>query len=195
MDHARPSSRRRVYGDLRQLADELQVGDFSALSAGIGIGKTKARSPSCPAPEVRRASVERFPTPPKAAGNDGGPVARVGDPSAGRSAADAPRPSRVLPIELKLVAWGTDLLFVALMTATALALAALLAAMRGGDAPLTIDEWLAVRPVQWLAGLSVYAALGGLYGIYGGYMLLFKVVAGRTLGESLFLRFSLVRKG
>lgn len=182
-DHVRSSSSRRVYGDLRQLAEDLQLNDFTALSVGIGIGQAKPKTRFAPPVRPMATVAAKAPVVYQE------PIVRHEQP---RPA--APQNRSKLPFELRLVAWGLDLLFVALAALTALALATLLAAMRGGQPPITADEWLAVRPVQWLAGLSIYAVLGGLYGIYGLYIGLFKIVAGRTLGESLFFRLRLVRK-
>lgn len=188
MDHARSSSSRRVYGDLRQLAEDLQLGDFTALSVGIGIGQTQARTRLTP-PQAMATAAARMPQVFAAGPSFPAPALNVSNPPSSRSA-----PAGKIPFELRLVAWGLDLMFVALAAFTALALATLLAAMRGGQPPMTADEWMAVRPMQWLASLPIYAWLGGLYGIYGAYMALFKIVAGRTLGESLFFRRRLVPK-
>jgi hypothetical protein len=93
-----------------------------------------------------------------------------------------------LPFELRLVAWSVDFAFVVACVGLAMALAAILAAARSGDgAGLLARDWLALAPVQWLAAFPPHYILGGVYAVYLLYHLVFKLLAGTTMGETLLV--------
>lgn len=97
-----------------------------------------------------------------------------------------PQPSgpRILTWEKRLVAWSLDFLFVASSLVVCLALALLLAAMRAGNP----DDWWTLKPIRWLGLFRPYEVLGGVYGSFFGYYALFRILAGKTLGEGLMAR-------
>ena len=63
----------------------------------------------------------------------------------------------------------------------AIASSVLLTTWRHGEP----DNWLDLKQLKWLSGLSPVVVLASVYGLYLVYSVLFKLVAGRTLGESL----------
>ncbi len=143
---------------------------FTALSVGIGIG---ALRPPGPAPSARNV-VNKAP----------------GDSQVTRAipqVADAPQVRGQAPrvkglgFSHRILAYGLDFFFVALTLAVALALATVLSAVRTGET----ENWLATKPIQWLAGLNPFAIVGGVYGAFFAYALVFKVLAGKTVGEGL----------
>lgn len=149
---------------------------FTALSVGIGIGDLK--SPSLggqrvakggPGPDV--SVVHKVAMPPMA------PL-QVAEPQ-GKALAKPQIKGR--GFSHRILAYGLDFFFVALTLAVALALATLLSAVRTGET----DNWLATKPIQWLASLNPYTIVGGVYAAFFAYALVFKVLAGKTVGEGL----------
>jgi hypothetical protein len=101
----------------------------------------------------------------------------------------APRPQRAtLAFEKRLVAWSLDFFFVALTLAVLLALITVATAVRSGGG----EDVFQLPPVQWLMGVNPLELVAGVYALFFAYVLLFKTVAGVTLGESL-LRARLAR--
>ncbi len=143
---------------------------FTALSVGIGIGDLR---PPGPPPSARNVV------------NKGPVIPRV--THAIPQVADAPQVRGQLPrvrgrgFSYRILAYGLDFFFVALTLAVALALATVLSAVRTGET----ENWLAAKPIQWLAGLNPFAIVGGVYGAFFAYALVFKVLAGKTVGEGL----------
>ena len=81
----------------------------------------------------------------------------------------------------RLFAYGLDFFFVAVSLGVALGLATLLTAVRTGET----DNLLGAAPVQWVVSAKPYVLLAVVYGAFLAYGLLFKVLAGRTCGETL----------
>lgn len=202
--------------DLRAFADNLDASSFRALSAGIGLGAVKpTQAPPQTLPRQAAQGSSFAPTPvaptPVAARSLNGASSRpmkVTKPSrqaashgalksSSRHAAKASqpkapvasaRPYPVLGWERKLMAWGLDLVFVGSTLAVLVALVTLLAAARSGET----NDVFTLAPIQWLTSINPLELVGGVYGLYFAYILLFKLVAGVTLGESL-LRARLAR--
>lgn len=151
-------------------SDEIR---FEALSVGIGIGglrpldSQRVRQAARPGPAV----VNKATTIPAM------PVQVIESPSNARNLPRAKGPG----ISVRLLAYGLDFFFVALTLGVALALATVLSAVRTGET----ENWLATKPIQWLAGLNPFAIVGAVYGAFIVYALLFKALAGKTVGESL----------
>lgn len=179
--------------DLRDFAETLDLTAFKALSSGIGIGKTKElAAPAQALPRKAEMPRSELPRPQVVQGGSSG-EARKGKalkPSKGAKAsraAQAPAAGHAgmrLSLERRLFAWGLDFFFVALSLAVLLAIFTVLAAVRSGAS----GDPFALAPVQWLFGLKPLEVLAAVYGLFFAYVLLFKVVAGRTLGESLLVR-------
>jgi hypothetical protein len=197
--------------DLREFADNLDLTGFKALSAGIGLGAVRTGPPDPKKGTAARAgspgnqpdawavSAGTTPTPlvsayeiPQAVGGRAARAAQVRKaqapktqkrPQAANPGAEAPRSKGKPPlgIERKLLAWGLDFAFVALSLGVLVALFVLLTAVRTGE---TADLF-ALAPVQWLLGVKPLALVFGVYALFFAYILLFKVVAGATLGETL----------
>jgi hypothetical protein len=89
----------------------------------------------------------------------------------------------------RLFAYSFDFILVCATLVTGLLCAAVWQAAETGLDPTT--DWDSLAPVQWLSGFEVVEILGGVYAIFLAYTILFKAVAGWTVGESLL---SLVRK-
>ncbi len=152
---------------------------FTALSVGIGIGDL--RSPTLDSQRLARRSpgndadlVNKAPQPQRTAM---APM-QVSEPQ-GKASAPAKRQGR--GFSFRILAYGLDFFFVALTLAVALALATVLSAVRTGET----DNWLATKPIQWLAGLDPYVIVGGVYAAFFAYALVFKLLAGKTFGEGL----------
>jgi hypothetical protein len=79
------------------------------------------------------------------------------------------------------MAWAVDFFFVTSSLALALAMATGIAAARAGSETSLLD----LRPVTWLAGFAPYQILIGVYGVFLAYGLFFRVLVGRTFGESV----------
>ena len=197
--------------DLRNFADNLELGGFKALSAGIGFAVVKPAQPvtqtlARQGAHAVAAHPQTWVTAPAVAAHapreqakrakarnvkkDGG-VARKGTGTAPVSVTTAPAASKrraPLAFETRLVAWGLDFFFVALSLAVLLALFTVLTAVRSGGA----DDVFALAPVRWLMGVNRLELVAGVYALFFVYVLLFKLVAGVTLGESL-LRARLAR--
>jgi hypothetical protein len=95
-----------------------------------------------------------------------------------------------LGFDMRLFAWSIDFVFVVACVGVAVALAVVLSAARAGDGEGWFTRnWLVLPPMQWLAGVAPLYALGGVYGVYLLYHLVFKILAGATVGESLVTGF------
>jgi len=181
------------------LTESLDVQTFTALSPGIGLGElrpaaglpqrdaygVRMRTPVAPSPARPFLSSQTEGTNPvHKAWSDLPAVAHAGAVSSGKGrlakAKRTPAPAS-RTFSRCILAWGIDFLFVAVSLAAALALAELLVAIRTGET----GSWLALAPMQWLAGQSPVTVVGGVYGMFAAYTLLFKLLAGRTFGESL----------
>ncbi len=206
--------------ELREFADQLDLAAFKALSTGIGIGAVKTIQPApqtmprqgaragptapphgwmpqveVPPPDPRRgahpgqanspvkkAKKRKTPKAATPGAARAAPLPKAAAPRAGRS----PRPR--LGLERKLVAWGLDFFFVGFSLFVLLALVTLLTAVRTGET----EDVFALAPVQWLMGINPLQLVAGVYALFFAYVILFKLVAGVTLGETL-LRARLAR--
>ncbi len=261
----RSAATRRFDHDLRQFADNLELGGFTALSAGIGLGPTKKPEPQretlgksgacaagmprvAPTAPVLRQGVQgatgvspaayaagaAAPRPQKAPrkltrdqkkafkaqakqhaaaqataqadalaqqrhqqslvneANGGAFAAHDGQAvRAAQTAASAKareKAKRRLPLERKILAFGLDLSFVAFSLTVVFGLATVLAAVKGGVPPKRLTDWLALPPLTWLATFRPEQLLLGTYALFAAYWLVFRLVAGRTLGGSLAAR-------
>ena len=80
----------------------------------------------------------------------------------------------------RLLAWALDFLLVVATLTLAVAAMTAFSASRGVSA-----AWVEQRPVQWLVQTSPLATLSLVYGVFLVYGLLFKLLVGRTCGETL----------
>jgi hypothetical protein len=78
------------------------------------------------------------------------------------------------------LAWSLDLLLVAAALSSALALAFAAHVWRGDSA-----DWLAAKQVQWLLSLNPVVWLAGVYSLFLVYAIFFRILVGRTCGETL----------
>lgn len=261
----RSAATRRFDHDLRQFADNLELGGFTALSAGIGLGPTKKpepqkatlgkpgasaagmprAAPGAPLPRpgvqgatgvspVAYAATSAPPRPQTATrklsrdqkkavkalakqhalaqekaqadaraqqqhqqslvneANGGAFAAHDGQAvraaEAAASASTQQKAKRRLPLERKILAFGLDLSFVAFSLTVVFGLATVLAAVKGGVPPKRLTDWLALPPMTWLATFRPEQLLLGTYALFAAYWLVFRLVAGRTLGGSLAAR-------
>lgn len=155
---------------------------FTALSPGIGFGEVK-KPQAQPRVGATPALVDK-------GARSAAPVQRAVVPSpmpaAPMPGAQAPvpapaKPGMKLSLERKLMAWAVDFVFVTSTLAVAAGGATALAAYKAGKSA----NWLELKPVTWLAAVSPYEILAGVYAIYLAYNLMFRFVVGRTFGESL----------
>ena len=165
--------------DLDRLMETIDAQGFTALSNGLGLGETRpaqASKPVAPKPVAPThgqiwADGYRPEIGPEPKAKPV-PVATMPRPEAPRASGGFSR---------RVLAYGLDFLFVAMSLGVALALATLLTAVRTGET----DNLLGTGPVQWVAGANPYVLLAGVYAAFLAYGLLFKVLAGRTFGETL----------
>ena len=148
---------------------------FQALSVGIGLGELR---PPGKTPVTRVApslvhKVEAFEPEPLLA------LDAMAKARAPERQLNPKGPRRGWSV--KLMAYGLDFFFVALTLVVALGLATVLSAVRTGET----ENWMATKPIQWLAGLNPYLIIGGVYGVFFAYTLVFKLLAGKTCGETL----------
>lgn len=172
------------------LDGEIALDRFVALSHGIGLGEPRAKT-AREAPKAKRS-------PPAASA--GGKAARAApEPSrvqdremlfspAAAFPPDAPAPAparapRRLTMARRLVAYSFDFILVSATLVTGLLCAAVWQAAETGLDPTT--DWYSLAPVQWLSGFEVVEILVGVYAVFLAYTILFKAVAGWTVGESL----------
>jgi hypothetical protein len=178
------------------LDGEIALDRFVALSHGIGLGEPRAKTArEAPKPKRGLPAALAVGSAPKAASQP----SRATDAVTAFSPAaafppDAPAPAstkapRRLTVARRLVAYSFDFILVCATLVTGLVCAAVWQAAETGLDPTT--DWYSLAPVQWLSGFEVFEILVGVYAVFLAYALLFKAVAGWTLGESLL---SLVRK-
>lgn len=191
-----PAASSRLDHELAAFAANLDLAAFKALSPGIGLGEPRAVLQRAFAPAQQ--GVQHVRPSQQSVVHEG--VARRAtvmplDPAMGKvmkpkkqkkaKAPKEPKQStmrvRTMPFERRLVAWSIDFLFVLTSIATALALATVLAAVRKGDG----SDWLSQAPLQWLAQFKALELLGGVYGAFLAYFVLFKGLAGASVGEAM----------
>lgn len=184
MEQTNSRARRRLGPELQELADGLDKDAFKALSPGIGLGNVRPKG-AAPRQHIPVSSqvtqgesdLSRVTVVPAAS------VATSAPRKA--SATDAPAPQkRKFGFAKRILALGIDFLFVATSVCTALAIAAIFAAANSGGE----IHWTALAPVEWIAAFSPLEILAGVYGTFAAYWLLFRLLVGGTLGESMLMR-------
>lgn len=175
---------------------------FQALSSGLGLGRLRpagGRNEASPAPTsaTPKAPPTRTmpqPLPPsRAMPMSLGPMSFGGQqvaPAAHRVASPPIPPTRaarrgpVLGWPRLCLASGLDVVLVGGTVAVVMAAAVLMAAIRSGET----EDWLSLKPMQWLINANTVELLVGIYGICLAYWLLFKLLVGRTVGEMLLIK-------
>lgn len=186
--------------DIQSFVDSLDVENFRALSVGIGLGEPRpvknrqAVLPSTPVfsgtaaaelvkePNQRSDQddvippVKNFPWQPVVS-LEAPPASRVAPTPAARSV------GMLMRTQMKLLALGVDAAIVvisAVMTTTLISFA-----MGGRDLWMRgIGGVFMAPPWSWIVRFSFVAILFGLYGVYVVYWLVFKILAGTTVGEN-----------
>jgi hypothetical protein len=173
-------SQRPLVADIDALVRSLDAGRFRSLSVGIGLGDLRPvkKSPPEPVTETRFSRMSQ--TILEASRN---PVA-IASAEATRSSRAIASPRRGLGRVLaRLVACSFDIVIVISSSLLALLVAGF---MFGGRTPSGASFGvLKSLPFRWIAGFGALELCAGLGAIYFIYWILFKFVAGTTLGESL----------
>ena len=182
--------------DLKALIQAIDKLEFKALSPGLGLGQVrpaglhKSRPLSGP-PSQGLATPATQPSAVAMTSGQPAPAVSTHRPSspllqaarsraAGGVGGQAAQPLREAGLGRLVLAWSLDLLFVALALFGSLALAFAAHAWRGDSA-----SWLAGRPVQWLLSLNPMISLAAVYALFLVYALFFRMLVGRTCGETL----------
>ena len=179
--------------DMRALLENVENQEFKALSVGLGLGsvqRPRRKGSNATAAQSRADTLTTAPlksAPPKALSSKAlHPKAaqmmapRVSSMQRQASGTTTKTPKDNTNLTRRLLAWALDfLLVVATLTLTVAAMTAF-SASRGVSA-----AWVEQRPVQWLVQTSPLATLSLVYGVFLVYGLLFKLLVGRTCGETL----------
>lgn len=192
---------------MRELAENLDFRGFQALSPGLGLGELKAvDKPNFVSRDPAGALLEGPATgasPHRASPmmTSGIPAVSPGDISNPRSegvSAQAPTnqvskrppagggrvgksPRGVLRFMRLAYAWSIDLSLVVICLGIALVCAA--AALSVGEGKE--DFWFDGGPIAWMLSFEIWEACGIVGAVFLMYLAVFKLLAGRTFGESL----------
>jgi|GEM_PF-4182797 len=196
-------SKTMLQQELLKFAEELEIGDFRAVSSGIGLGSVK---------RVAQAEPVRWHDPvvemPPAAAEAHSRSAREKIDTAVRAnedtaqfSADFVAAGALRPLKVKhpsragraLAAGGrllgvfvVDSLVVALSLAVAMAVASAALGIRVEGSQAGMTGLAILGPIKWLAGFSMVQVLAGFYGVFVIYALTLRLVAGGTLGQAIF---------
>jgi hypothetical protein len=172
--------------EIQHLVETIDVRLFQALSPGIGLGdlRTARQAASvCTATPVSQTARQET-----AVAN----VVTAAPTSVNRvnvASTTVKTPSGVKgsPWEKFFLAWSLDFFFVASCLVMVLAAACALFVYQHGipETPLNLP------PLRWLAAVSPVKVLAAVYAVFIGYAAIFRVLAGRTIGEASL---GLVRK-
>lgn len=179
--------------DMRALLENVENQEFKALSVGLGLGSvqrpsrkgSKATAAQSRADTLTTAPLKSAPSkalPHKALPTKAAQMMAPRVSSTQRQALDAPAktPRDNTHLTRRLLAWALDFLLVVATLTLAVAAMTAFSASRGASA-----AWVEQRPVQWLVQTSPLATLSLVYGVFLVYGLLFKLLVGRTCGETL----------
>lgn len=179
--------------DMRALLENVENQEFKALSVGLGLGsvqRPRRKGSNATAAQSRADTLTTAPlksAPPKALSSKAlhPKAAQMMAPrvsSMQRQALDATAktPEDNTNLTRRLLAWALDFLLVVATLTLAVAAMTAFSASRGVSA-----AWVEQRPVQWLVQTSPLATLSLVYGVFLVYGLLFKLLVGRTCGETL----------
>ena len=189
--------------DMRALLENVENQEFKALSVGLGLGSVQRpsrKASNSAAAQNRAATLTTAPVksaPPKVLTTKSAPTKSAPTKSAPTKSAQpgVPRvssaqqpalgakvkvPKDGAPLPRRLLAWAVDFLLVVATLASAVAAMTLFGASRGVGA-----AWVEQRPIQWLVQTSPLITLSLVYGVFLVYCLLFKLLVGRTCGETL----------
>ncbi|MCX6105895.1 MAG: hypothetical protein NTY08_08710 [Proteobacteria bacterium] len=184
--------------DMRALLENVENQEFKALSVGLGLGSVQRPSRKGSNATAARSRADTLTTAPlKSAPSKALPTKALPHKTFPTKAAQmmAPRVSSMQRQALgttaktpedntnltrRLLAWALDFLLVVATLTLAVAAMTAFSASRGVSA-----AWVEQRPVQWLVQTSPLATLSLVYGVFLVYGLLFKLLVGRTCGETL----------
>ena len=176
MDQVMPMAPCADHKDLLATPDKYE---FTALSSGLGLGGVRpARLTQTRRPVAQAAAGLAVNTMPGWAGSAA--VVAFAPPRLRLPKAATVAPVKEAGISRLVLAWSLDLLLVAAALSSALALAFAAHVWRGDSA-----DWLAAKQVQWLWSLNPVIWLAGVYALFLVYALFFRILVGRTCGETL----------
>ena len=163
--------------DMRALLENVENQEFKALSVGLGLGSVRRSGRQSKAAQIRTDTLTTAPAtlsvaPRRAVHRSGAHRAALG--AAKKVSKDSAHLRR------RLLAWVVDFLLVVATLTFAVATMIAFSVSRGPVAP-----WVEQRPVQWLVQTSPLITLSLVYGVFLVYGLLFKLLVGRTCGETL----------
>ena len=184
--------------DMRALLENVENQEFKALSVGLGLGSVqrprrkgsnataaRSRADTLTTAPLKSAPPKVLPTkelstkvlPTKSAQMMAPRVSSMQRQALGTT---AKTPEDNTNLTRRLLAWALDFLLVVATLTLAVAAMTAFSASRGVSA-----AWVEQRPVQWLVQTSPLATLSLVYGVFLVYGLLFKLLVGRTCGETL----------
>ena len=184
--------------DMRALLENVENQEFKALSVGLGLGsvqRPRRKGSNATAAQSRADTLTTAPlksAPPKVLPTKVLPTKVLPTKSAQMMAprvssmqrqalgTTAKTPEDNTNLTRRLLAWALDFLLVVATLTLAVAAMTAFSASRGVSA-----AWVEQRPVQWLVQTSPLATLSLVYGVFLVYGLLFKLLVGRTCGETL----------
>lgn len=183
-------------GTIKTAQSRVSASVFPHLSASTPVLGTQSsfRSPSTQGmlhgeQELQRALLTSQPTAPvEKASSSIFRTARRGANAASqapqRASAAPVRQTQKLSFKQRLSVWTADFLVVVTSLAVAFAIAVVLSMVKSGET----DNWLALRPVKFLAARTAVEILAAVYAAFAAYMVVFKLGAGKTFGELIFAR-------
>ena len=179
--------------DMRALLENVENQEFKALSVGLGLGsvqRPRRKGSNATAAQSRADTLTTAPlksAPPKVLPTKVLPTKsaqmmapRVSSMQRQALGTTAKTPEDNTNLTRRLLAWALDFLLVVATLTLAVAAMTAFSASRGVSA-----AWVEQRPVQWLVQTSPLATLSLVYGVFLVYGLLFKLLVGRTCGETL----------
>jgi len=161
--------------DLNDLLAASSKHEFTALSSGLGLGGVRPARPIQARPPVAQAAASLAVNTMAGWAGSAAATPRLGPPAAATAA-----PAKEAGISRLVLAWSLDLLLVAAALSSALALVFAAHVWRGDSA-----DWLAAKQVQWLLSLNPVVWLAGVYSLFLVYAIFFRILVGRTCGETL----------
>jgi hypothetical protein len=179
--------------DMRALLENVENQEFKALSVGLGLGSlqrpsrkgsngtaAQSRADTLTTAPLKSASPKVLPTKELPTKSAQLMAPRVSSTQRQALGATAKTPKDNTHLTRRLLAWALDFLLVVATLTLAVAAMTAFSASRGASA-----AWVEQRPVQWLVQTSPLATLSLVYGVFLVYGLLFKLLVGRTCGETL----------
>ena len=176
--------------DMRALLENVENQEFKALSVGLGLGSVQRPSRKSKAAQSRAETLTTAPLKPapltatpltatqlttatlRASRKSGAQRQPLG--ATAKATKDSAHLTR------RLLAWALDFLLVVATLTLSVATMTAFSVSRSAS-----GTWVEQRPVQWLVQTSPLATLSLVYGVFLVYGLLFKLLVGRTCGETL----------